>query len=78
MTDWRLQGQEKYLRGMALCKKTYATYREGWEHEHCEFCRAKFSGCEGDLHEGYVSPDGYYWVCETCYADFRELFGWPG
>lgn len=28
------------------------------------------------LREGYSTPDGYHWICETCFRDFVELFEW--
>ena len=40
--DWRLQGQEKYLQGATLLRKRYKAWSEDWEHDHCEFCWAKF------------------------------------
>lgn len=43
MTDWRLQGHEKYLQGAVLERKAYPPYRPEWEHDHCEFCSAEFS-----------------------------------
>jgi hypothetical protein len=76
MADWRLQGQEKYLKGVCLSKKRYGKYREGWEHDHCEFCGAKFSEREGDLGTGYATQDDYHWVCEKCYDDFKDMFQW--
>jgi hypothetical protein len=44
-TDWRLQGQERYLSGAKLLRKTYrgAQTRPGEDHDHCEFCFAKFT-----------------------------------
>ena len=76
MTDWRLQGQERYLQGVALSKQTYKKYREGWEHDHCEFCGAKFSEQPEDLHVGYATADRYRWICENCFRDFRDMFQW--
>ncbi len=76
MTDWRLQGQEKFLKGVSLSKETHKKHREDWEHDHCEFCGAKFSEREGDLREGYVTTDRYRWICEVCYEDFKQLFSW--
>jgi hypothetical protein len=54
--DWRLQGQEKYLKGVSLNLKKYSTYHDAWDHDHCEFCWAKFSlkGSSEDLDEGYA------------------------
>lgn len=40
--DWRLNGQEKFLRGAELSWKRYHARDDTWEHEHCAFCRAKF------------------------------------
>lgn len=40
--DWRLQGQESYLKGATLVRKRYRTRSDEWEHDHCEFCWAEF------------------------------------
>src|SRR5947208_2930159 len=40
--DWRLRGQEDYLQGATLLRKPYRAWSEDWEHDHCEFCWAKF------------------------------------
>jgi hypothetical protein len=40
--DWRLTGQETYLKGVSLVRKPYRAYSGQWEHDHCEFCTAKF------------------------------------
>jgi len=37
-----LTTQEKYLSGAGLTHKRYRAYSETWEHDHCEFCFAKF------------------------------------
>ena len=75
--DWRLQGQEKYLRGAVLEKKMYQPYRVGWEHDHCEFCGAEFSlENPGALRVGYASLDNYRWICEVCFEDFKDMFEW--
>ena len=72
--DWRLQGQERYLVGAELEFRPFdGSLRD---HDHCEFCGEKFSPGEGDLHRGWCTPDGYHWVCEECFRDFRERFGW--
>jgi len=76
MSDWRLQGQEDYLQGVELCWAPYKPYSETWEHDHCEFCWAKFSLREGDLKEGYATPDRYRWICKACYDDFKDVFAW--
>ncbi len=74
--DWRLQGQEKYLQGAMLSFRTYAPRRKNWEHDHCEFCGAKFSERPGELQEGYTTEDAYRWICKKCYEDFKEMFHW--
>jgi hypothetical protein len=76
--DWRLMGQEKFLRGATLELKVYSKAREDWDHDHCAFCQAKFMepGTPETLHEGYTTPDNYYWICVPCCEDFREMFEW--
>ena len=77
--DWRLTGQEAYLTGVALCWRTYRPYREGWDHDHCEFCFATFAEANlipDALHEGYSTVDEYRWICERCFGDFRHRFEW--
>jgi hypothetical protein len=31
---------------------------------------------ESYLHVGYTTPDEYHWICDSCFNDFREEFGW--
>lgn len=77
MDDWRLQGQGKYLKNVILERKNYLCYRDGWDHDHCEFCGAKFSLDMPDaLHVGYATQDNYHWICDGCFHDFKDLFGW--
>lgn len=74
-SDWRLQGQEKFLKGLRIKKMRYHAYRAEWDHDHCEFCSAKFSETLPNcLREGYVSADNYHWICEPCFNDFRVQF----
>ena len=76
-SDWRLQGQDKYLLAKALTFKKYTDRKTITDHDHCEFCTAKFSETIPDcLRSGYTTTDDYHWVCETCYTDFKELFKW--
>lgn len=76
MDDWRLTGQETYLTGAVLC---WRSYPETSDHDHCEFCGAKFApavSIPDALHAGYATEDAYRWVCEPCFVDFRERFEW--
>lgn len=77
--DWRLQGQEKFLKGISLTLQAYSKYREGWDHDHYSFCQAKFmeNGGADTLREGYATEDRYHWVCKQCFQDFRAMFEWP-
>jgi len=76
--DWRLTGQEKYLRGVTLVWRRYSRYSPDWDHDHCAFCWAKFiePPAEDCLREGYCTEDAYHWVCADCFADFRDRFEW--
>ena len=48
------------------------------DHDHCEFCWAKFmvEDYPDVLHEGYSTLDEYRWVCKGCFEDFKESFQW--
>ena len=76
--DWRLTNQERYLKGVTLAWRSYAPANPANDHDHCEFCWAKFS--EGEtpdtLHEGYATADRYRWICRSCFDDFRDMFEW--
>ncbi len=43
-SDWRLQGQERYLAAAELVFRQYRRNLrdENWDHDHCAFCWAKF------------------------------------
>ena len=79
-TDWRLQGQEEYLKGVELRWQIYGRYPKGpdWDHDHCEFCWAKFmvEDYPEVLPEGYTTLDEYRWICSGCCEDFKEMFEW--
>ncbi len=76
--DWRLTGQEKYLKGVTLYWREYTRWSESWEHDHCEFCWAKFmvEDYPDVLHEGYTTEDNYRWICKKCFEDFKDIFNW--
>ncbi len=78
--DWRLAAQHDHLKALAWTRKSYRKPRPEWDHDHCEFCWAKFMepGTPETLNEGYASPDEYYWACCICFDDFREMFPWTG
>jgi hypothetical protein len=78
-TDWRLQGQERYLSGIELMWRAYRQKSDNpdWDHDHCAFCWAKFMVDEPEaLHAGYCTLDEYHWICKACFEDFRGRFGW--
>jgi len=72
--DWRLMGQERYLKNAQLRKEAYAPSTRTSDHDHCVFCTDKFSNLEGYLHMGYYAPKGDHWICEQCYQDFKDTF----
>lgn len=76
--DWRLTNQEDYLKGVALIWKRYVPAFQDNDHNHCEFCWAKFmsTGDPDTLGEGYSTLDKYRWICKICYDDFVDLFDW--
>lgn len=28
------------------------------------------------LHVGYSTEDDYRWICDSCFAEFKDRFGW--
>ena len=80
--DWRLDPYPKELEGKIFRLKKFVPHGN-WDHEHCEFCWKKFYTKIISDHcalQGYVTYCAEWerevWVCEECFADFRELFGW--
>ena len=73
--EWRLMNQEEYLTNAHLI---FCEYKGNprWDHDHCAFCCAKFSEAENNLHFGYCTLDRYYWICEECFEDFKDVFSW--
>ena len=74
--DWRLSGQENYLKDKTLYFRKWAPPKENWDHDHCEFCWATISNYACDLQEAYTTEDNYHWICPECFQDFKDLFGW--
>ena len=79
MEDWRLMGQEKYLKNkkiIAVLPNEYAKTRSDGDfwHEHCEFCTEKI--LKSTKEKCYCTTDYYRWICPTCFNDFKEMFGW--
>ena len=77
--DWRLQGQEAWLADHRLTWRRWKGPRADWDHDHCEFCWAKFGLAELEddiLTAGWVTDDDKHWVCGPCFVDFRDRFRW--
>lgn len=78
--DWRLRGQQDYLLGATLQRKAYRMWSEKWDHDHCEFCWAKFL----DPTAKFSDPKAAAWLAHaiedpeilTCVRDFARRFGW--
>ena len=76
MSDWRLQGQEKYLKKKDLYWAKYEPYSNNWDHDHCEFCGLKFAINGAGFQEGYRTLNSYHWICPEFFEDFKDVFGW--
>ncbi|MBK23235.1 MAG: hypothetical protein CME70_04440 [Halobacteriovorax sp.] len=72
--DWRIGPQSIDFNNLKLYFRQYSP-QVGDDHDHCDFCGEKFSIIiEEALKEGYVTENGYPWVCKQCYEDFKERF----
>ena len=78
--DWRLDHGADELIGRAFRFGRWWPYRDGWDHDHCQFCFSEISADEtghADHNAGWVTAeDAYFWVCVGCFDDFRERFKW--
>ena len=75
--DWRLfREQDKYLHGATLIRRSYKSNNPFNDHDHCEFCMAKFGKGNNELKQGYCTEDGSIWICSQCYDDFKKKFEW--
>lgn len=76
--DWRLRGQEDYLKNKKFKLKKFKTAEQNSSHTHCEFCWHKFmenaDGIKDCSDEGYCSSQGDYWICKECFEDFKDEF----
>ena len=73
--DWRLVNQERYLANKKLIKRKFVAIGQ-CDHAHCAFCWDKFGEDQDWLHTGYCTCDGYHWICEHCFQDFKNKFSW--
>lgn len=67
------------MRGVSFEWRCYEAPSPTWDHDHCEFCGAKFMELDHPeiLREGWATPDPtapgcFRWVCNDCFRDFRE------
>ena len=76
--DWRLNGQEAFLQGVELERAEYSPPRPEWDHDHCEFCWAKFMDTDSPdvLRVGYKTVGDSHWICDACFADIKAQFKW--
>jgi len=80
--DWRLAFLKGYPTGITFYRIAYKQLSKQWDHDHCMTCWAKFT--EDDrpedphqiIHRGYTTDEGPWWICDTCFQDFKEMFGW--
>jgi hypothetical protein len=78
--DWRLEGQELALRASlwgAQCSWAIWSAHDGRDHDHCEFCWARIwdrPRAHYEFDRGYVTAEQLRWICEPCFADFRDRF----
>ena len=76
--DWRIRNQAAYLRGVQL-ERAMWTPTATSDHEHCEFCWAKFAAASlapDALQDGYATLDRRHWACAPCFDDFQTDFEW--
>lgn len=76
MSDWRLNGQDKYLKHVCLKHIKFIDKSKKSDHEHCEFCLEEISDYPDAIKQAYCTDDEYHWICDDCYNDFKSSFDW--
>lgn len=66
---------QRFMLGVHLKRSTYPISPYD-DHEHCTMCGAKFSKHPDEIHEGYVTTDGQYWICDECLNEYKKEYGW--
>lgn len=74
--DWRLMGQEGYLKEKTLLHRHFDRKICVEDYLQCEFCWSSLEDDEGKGIMCFFEPEQKLWVCEECYSDFREHFDW--
>ncbi len=78
--DWRLMGQERWLRGVTIKRADWSPRNDRTDHDHCAFCTKRIaapdSGYDDAICTGYCTLELYHWVCPQCFNDFRDRFQW--
>ena len=77
--DWRLRGRnEDDFLGLEMIRKEYVPPSPSQDHDHCDFCWAKFMAVDGpDIQRaGYKTVEQGDWICDSCFGDFAQRFRW--
>ena len=71
-------GEVSYYSDCVWSFKTWTITREGWDHDHCEFCLIKITDLDisDSLKEGWTNQDEGLWICESCFEDFKDKYQW--
>ena len=74
--DWRLMGQEGYLRDKVLQHRKFDRQLCVLDFDQCDFCFKVFDEDPERPLTAYFEPDQKIWICETCFKDFKNHFNW--
>lgn len=62
--------------GSTLSRQPWRPSDPQKDHDHCEFCRAKFALYPGCLREGFSTPDRTRRICSECCEEHRDAYQW--
>ena len=74
--EWRILPYHEEKFGGRVLNRCHWREEKGNDHDHCAFCWDKFAKYDDCLHVGYCTEDGQEWICDVCYDDFKDRFGW--
>lgn len=75
MNDWRYAGQDKGHLNAVWSWGNWRSDNPNNDHDHCEYCWAKFSARGGDdLIQGWHDEGCQRWICDNCFQVFATHF----
>jgi len=75
--DWRLLvGYDSGVNNLDFQHRLFDRTISIEDFDLCEYCHKSFDEDEKHPIHAYYCQRRHFWVCETCFQDFKDHFGW--